>query len=132
MGSFSYDGFSRHPYNVIFIDDHSRCTWVYLLKKKFDVLPLFTQFFQMIKTQYNIVVRAIRSDNGGEYIYDDFRSQFNQKGILQQLTCPHTPEQNGVVERKKRHIMSIIHCPFVVCMYLSLIGIWLFLLWFTS
>uniref|UniRef100_A0A2N9GXD4 Integrase catalytic domain-containing protein n=1 Tax=Fagus sylvatica TaxID=28930 RepID=A0A2N9GXD4_FAGSY len=32
----------------------------------------------------------------------------NQKGILYQLTCPQTPEQNGVVERKNRHIMSIV------------------------
>ena len=64
----------------------------------------------MIKTQYNIVVRAIHSDNGGEYISDDFRSQLNQKGISHQLTCPHTPEQNGVTERKNRHIMSIVRC----------------------
>uniref|UniRef100_A0A2N9I305 Integrase catalytic domain-containing protein n=1 Tax=Fagus sylvatica TaxID=28930 RepID=A0A2N9I305_FAGSY len=102
--------FSGHRYYVTFIDDHSRCTWVYLLKKKSDVLPLFTQFLQMIKTQYNTVVRAIRSDNGGEYISDAFCSQLNQKGILHQLTCPQTPEQNGVAERKNRHIMSIVRC----------------------
>jgi hypothetical protein len=34
--------FSGHRYYVTFIDDHSRCTWVYLLKKKSDVLLLFT------------------------------------------------------------------------------------------
>uniref|UniRef100_A0A2N9G5A4 Integrase catalytic domain-containing protein n=1 Tax=Fagus sylvatica TaxID=28930 RepID=A0A2N9G5A4_FAGSY len=102
--------FSGHRYYVTFIDDHSRCTWVYLLKKKSDVLPLFTQFLQMIKTQYNTIVRAIRSDNGGEYISDAFCSQLNQKGILHQLTCPQTPEQNGVAERKNRHIMSIVRC----------------------
>uniref|UniRef100_A0A2N9IQ13 Integrase catalytic domain-containing protein n=1 Tax=Fagus sylvatica TaxID=28930 RepID=A0A2N9IQ13_FAGSY len=64
----------------------------------------------MIKTQFNTVVRAIRSDNGGEYISDGFCSQLNQKGILQQLSCPYTPEQNGVAERKNRHIMSIVRC----------------------
>uniref|UniRef100_A0A2N9IAH8 Integrase catalytic domain-containing protein n=1 Tax=Fagus sylvatica TaxID=28930 RepID=A0A2N9IAH8_FAGSY len=64
----------------------------------------------MIKTQYNTIVRAIRSDNGGEYISDAFCSQLNQKGILHQLTCPQTPEQNGVAERKNRHIMSIVRC----------------------
>uniref|UniRef100_A0A2N9IL56 Integrase catalytic domain-containing protein n=1 Tax=Fagus sylvatica TaxID=28930 RepID=A0A2N9IL56_FAGSY len=32
------------------------------------------------------------------------------KGILQQLSCPYTPEQNGVAERKNRHIMSIVRC----------------------
>ena len=42
--------FFGHRYYVTFINDHSRCTWVYLLKKKSDVLLLFTQFLQMIKT----------------------------------------------------------------------------------
>ena len=64
----------------------------------------------MIKTQYNTIVRAIRSDNGGEYISDAFCSQLNQKGILHQLTSPQTPEHNGVAERKNRHIMSIVRC----------------------
>ena len=102
--------FSGHRYYVTFIDDHFRCTWVYLLKKKSDVLPLFTQFLQMIKTQYNIVVCAIRSDNGGEYISDAFCFQLNQKSILHQLICPKTPEQIGVAECKNRHIMSIVCC----------------------
>ena len=31
-------------------------------------------------------------------------------GILQQLTCPRTPEQNGVAERKNCHIMSVVCC----------------------
>uniref|UniRef100_A0A2N9HH43 Integrase catalytic domain-containing protein n=1 Tax=Fagus sylvatica TaxID=28930 RepID=A0A2N9HH43_FAGSY len=34
----------------------------------------------------------------------------SNKGILQQLSCPYTPEQNGVAERKNRHIMSIVRC----------------------
>ena len=29
---------------------------------------------------------------------------------MHQLTCPQTPEQNGVAERKYRHIMSIVRC----------------------
>ena len=64
----------------------------------------------MITTQYNIVVRAIRFDNGGEYISDAFCSQLNQKGILHQLTCPQTPEQNSVAKRKNCHIMFIVRC----------------------
>lgn len=66
--------FSGHRYYVTFIDDHTRCTWVYLLKRKFDVSTLLTQFLKMIKTQYSNVVHNIRSDNGGEYICNGFRS----------------------------------------------------------
>ena len=44
----------------------------------------------MIKTQYNTVVRNIRSDNGREYITNEFRVELNKNGILQKLTCPYT------------------------------------------
>ena len=64
----------------------------------------------MVKTQFHTVVHNIRSDNGGEYIIDAFCSQLNQHGILQQLTCTCTPEQNGIAERKNRHIMSVVWC----------------------
>ena len=68
-------------------------------KEKNEVFPLFIQFLQMVKTQYHTVVRTLRSDNGREYVSNEFCSELNKKGILQQLTCTYTPEQNGVAER---------------------------------
>ena len=47
---------SGHRYYVTFIDDYTRCTWVYLLKKKSEVFTTFTHFLQMIKTQYNTIL----------------------------------------------------------------------------
>lgn len=35
-----------------------------------------------------------------------FKHQLAQCGIAQQLLCPSTLEQNGLVERKHRHIME--------------------------
>jgi len=31
----------------------------------------------------------------------------NSKGILHQTTCPYSPQQNGVAERKNRHILEV-------------------------
>ena len=101
-----------YRYYVSFIDDYSRCTWVYLLTKKSKDFPLFTQFLQMVKTQFNTIVRTLRSDNGCEYISNEFCFKLNKKGILQQLTC-NTSKQNGVAVRKNHHIMSVVRC--VLC-----------------
>ena len=62
----------------------------------------------MIKTQYNTIVCHLRSDNGREYVSDEFCSELAKQGIIQQLTCPYTPE--GVAERKNRSLMSIVRC----------------------
>jgi len=31
----------------------------------------------------------------------------NSKGILHQITCPYSPQQNGVAEGKNRHILEV-------------------------
>ena len=80
------------------------------MKKKSEIFTHFRNFLQMVKTQFHTVVRNIRFDNGREYITDELRSELNKCGILQQVTCPYTPEQNGVAERKNRHIISVVRC----------------------
>lgn len=32
---------------------------------------------------------------------------YTKQGIILETTCPHTPQQNGVVERKHRHLLEI-------------------------
>ena len=73
---------------------------------KSDVSTILKQFIAMVQTQYSVQVKAFRSDNGGEFFNAQVSELFNSKGIIHQSSCPHTPQQNGVVERKHRHIME--------------------------
>lgn len=50
----------------------------------------------------------LRSDNGGEYV--NIRSYFQEHGILHETTCPYTPRQNGVAERRNRQLILEITC----------------------
>lgn len=47
-------------------------------------------------------IKAMRSDGGGEYISIEYSDHLESNGIQKQLTVPHTPHQNGVVERMNR------------------------------
>jgi hypothetical protein len=38
---------------VTFIDGFSRCTWLYVLKQKCDVLSAFKDFYALVGNQYN-------------------------------------------------------------------------------
>jgi transposase InsO family protein len=46
-------------------------------------------------------IKALKSDRGGEFFIATFREVCEKVGIQRHLTAPYTPQQNGVVERKK-------------------------------
>lgn len=52
---------------VLFVDDCTRMTWLYLLKTKDEVSNIFKIFHSMVKTQFDKNIRYFRSDNGGEF-----------------------------------------------------------------
>ncbi|WVZ87161.1 hypothetical protein U9M48_033847 [Paspalum notatum var. saurae] len=94
-------------YFVTFIDCYSRMTWIYLMKNKNEVLKCFQNFYAYVRNQFNTQVRCIRTDNGTEYVNNEFNSFLSSEGILHQTSCPDTPPQNGVAERKNRHLLEM-------------------------
>jgi GAG-pre-integrase domain/Integrase core domain len=55
---------SGYKWFILFIDDHSRMTWLYLLKSKDEVPKVVKDFHNLIKTQFGKGIKIIRSDNG--------------------------------------------------------------------
>ena len=83
-------------------------TWVVLLKNKSDICSAFQKFHRMVLTQYNKQIQVLRSDNGKEYVNADLQTFLTAHGIIHQTTCPYTPQQNGVAERKNRHLLNVV------------------------
>nr|GEY64804.1 ribonuclease H-like domain, reverse transcriptase, RNA-dependent DNA polymerase [Tanacetum cinerariifolium] len=52
----------------------------------------------------------LRTDRGGEFTSNEFTQYCKETDIARQLTAPYSPQQNGVVERRNRTIMSITRC----------------------
>ncbi|WVZ64613.1 hypothetical protein U9M48_014108 [Paspalum notatum var. saurae] len=92
---------SGHRWFVIFIDGFSQYTWLYLLKQKNDVFTVFKDLCALIKNKFGNTVKFLRSDNGMEYVNQEFEQFLASNGIEHQTTCVNTLEQNGVAERKK-------------------------------
>ncbi|KAI0507419.1 hypothetical protein KFK09_013544 [Dendrobium nobile] len=93
-------------YYIAFIDDFTRFTWVYPLRFKSDVFSIFSAFHVAIEKQYALPIKIIRSDGGTEFLNFKFQQHLRNHGIQHQISCPYTPEQNGLVERKHRHIIE--------------------------
>ena len=57
----------RHNYYVSFIDDFSKFTWIYLIRKKSDVFNVFHNFQALVERKFGRKILALQSDWGGEY-----------------------------------------------------------------
>lgn len=55
----------------------------------------------------NTSIKIVRTDCGGEYTKDNFTSFCSNSSIIHQFSCPRTSQQNGVAERKHRHIVDL-------------------------
>lgn len=100
-GSFRVETIHGKIWFVSFIDDHTILTWVYLLKDKGELKHMFEDFYVMVETHFHVKIQIIRSDDGREVFNDQLGRFFTSKGIVHQISCPNTPQQSGVAERKK-------------------------------
>ncbi|KAJ0591220.1 putative RNA-directed DNA polymerase [Helianthus annuus] len=99
----SYEGFK---YFLTIVDDFSRTVWCYMLVNKTEVFENLCSFYELMLTQFETKVKIIRSDNGTEFLNNQMNTFCKTKGILHQTSCSYTPQQNGVVERKHRHLLN--------------------------
>ena len=125
-GPFQVLSLGGSVYFITFIDDFSRWTVVYTMKRKSESLHYFQKFHRfaekhtgckLSKMQLSTTdttppekVKTIRTDNGGEYISRAFQQYLDDHGISHQLTVPYTPQQNGVAERMNRTIIDLVRC----------------------
>ncbi|GJY91857.1 retrotransposon protein, putative, ty1-copia subclass [Tanacetum coccineum] len=95
-------------YFITFTDYYSHYGYVYLLKHKHEVFETFKVFKNEVENQLGKIIKALRSDRGGEYISQEFKDHLKACGIIQQLTPPYTPQHNRVSERRNRTLLDMI------------------------
>ncbi|KAJ0477852.1 putative RNA-directed DNA polymerase [Helianthus annuus] len=96
--------FYGHRYFLLGVDHYTRYMWLFPLKQKSDVFTTFKQFHSMAERQFKTHLKAFQTDWGGEF--RNLSSFFKTLGIIHRLSCPHTSEQNGFVERRRRHVVE--------------------------
>jgi transposase InsO family protein len=104
-GRYRHPSISGAYYFLIVVDDYTRFTWIFLMRHKNETQSLLKQFFSYVHTQFDSHIKIFQSDNGGEFL--SLRSFFQDTGVIFQHSCVYTPQQNGVVERKHRHILQV-------------------------
>ncbi|CAL8170379.1 unnamed protein product [Prunus armeniaca] len=101
--TISVEGFK---YYVSFVDECTRFTWIFPMFNKAEVYSIFVNFHAYLVTQFSASLKVFQSDGGGEYLSHKFQHYLLARGIIHHKSCPYTPEQNGLAERKHRHILE--------------------------
>jgi len=97
-----------HRYFLTIVDDYSRSTWKHLMVTKDEAITWIKKFVIMAKTQFEKTVKVIRSDNALELGRSSEALRFfADTGIKHETSCVHTPQQNGIVERKHKHLLEV-------------------------
>ncbi|CAI7812329.1 unnamed protein product [Closterium sp. NIES-53] len=100
-------GAAGSEYFLTIVDIYTRMTWVYVLSKNSDVAETVkTDWLPMVERQQDRLVKAIRTDRGGEFLSKDFSLWPKKNGIRHSLTIPYSPAMNGINERANWTIME--------------------------
>ena len=75
------------------------------MQDKCEAQNILKSFIDFAYTQFHPYVKVVRVDNGFEFL--SMRNFFRFHGIEYQRTCVYTLWENGVAERKHRHILIV-------------------------
>ncbi|GKA47882.1 retrovirus-related pol polyprotein from transposon TNT 1-94 [Tanacetum coccineum] len=87
FGPVSPMSINHEKYTLVIVDEYSRYTWVYFLKKKSQAPEMIMSFVRMVENQNYVKVKQISTDNGTEFRNHELES-FCEKGISQNFLLP--------------------------------------------
>ncbi|CAI7871651.1 unnamed protein product [Closterium sp. NIES-53] len=141
-GPAAVDGTDQERYFLLVVDDYTRYTTVFPLRRKANVSGALIPWIHATRHQLrkwfcrDLLVLRLHSDGGGEFSSGLLEEFCRDKGIRQTFMLPASPQQNGIAERRIGLIMevartSMIHaaaphflCPFAVRYAAHQLNLW--------
>lgn len=68
------------------------------MRLKSEVFGHFSHFFMYVKTQFFMTIKQFQTDEGKEYDNLQFKIFCATNGTVHRFSCPHTTQQDGLVE----------------------------------
>lgn len=62
------------------------------MRKKDEIFSNFVEFKALFEKESNKKVKAIRRNNGGEYVSNDIKNLYLKEGIQRDMKTPHNPQ----------------------------------------
>ncbi|KAA0062181.1 copia protein [Cucumis melo var. makuwa] len=97
----------KEEFSTRIIFESKETIGVYFVKEKSEVFGMFKRFKALVEKECGYYIKALRSDKGGEFTSNEFKTFCAENRIHRPMTISFTPQQNGVVERKNRTILNM-------------------------
>ncbi|WVZ53075.1 hypothetical protein U9M48_004062 [Paspalum notatum var. saurae] len=94
-------------YVLVVVDNFLRFSWAFFMEFKDEGFGFVRDLVLRLRNESHKAMRAIRSDNGGEFRNSRFENFCRDIGLEHQFSSPYTPPQNGTVERKNRTLVEM-------------------------
>jgi len=107
FGPTTYANLGGNKYCLVIVDDYSRYTWTFFLQDKAEVVSIFKKFANNAQNQFDVKIKNIMNDNGKEFDNTNIEEYCDEVGIKHEFSSTYTPQQNGVVERKNRMLITL-------------------------
>ena len=91
--------YNNYRYYITFLDKKSRYLAINLLNSKSDAYKAFENFKAIAENAKGKRIKEFFTDNGTEYINNQFEMALTKYGISHKLTPTYTKEPNGLIER---------------------------------
>ncbi|CAI7878479.1 unnamed protein product [Closterium sp. NIES-53] len=106
-------GTDHERYFQLVVDDYTRYTTVFPLRRKADVSGVLIPWIRATRRQLrerfsrDFPVLSLHSDRGGEFSSDLLAEFCQDKGIVQSFMVPASPQQSGIAERRIGLIIDV-------------------------
>ena len=100
MSSIRYASAGGANFWGLFVDDSTDFLFGMYLKRKSDLATEGMKLIKSIENNYQVTIKRIRCDNGGENKSLEKNVIENRMNIVFEYTAVNTPQQNGCIEYK--------------------------------
>ena len=97
----------QEKYILVIVDEFSGYTWSHLLRYKSESAGIIQGHIAYLNNQNKDTVKQLKTDGGGEFIYDELEDWVRSKGILFVHGPAYTPEYNTKNERSHQTLMGM-------------------------
>jgi hypothetical protein len=109
---------------IMFIDQFSRYTWIYVIRYKSEVKMVYLTFYDLVEIQWSAKIKKLKTHNRGEYVYKELTTFLEIKDIIHVLSPPFIYQSNSLHEHINHTIVTMLRLMTLDCADVIPQGLW--------